>query len=69
MLNATNDQQMHRETDPTAPDICGGVLVLMIFLVPTVLEAMYLGHAFRSLVAQVVTLISPAMQRAGLLDE
>jgi hypothetical protein len=66
MPSPMHGQRTHRETDPTAPDICGGALVLAIFLVPTVLEATYLGHAFRSLVGKVLTLLSPAMRGAGL---
>jgi hypothetical protein len=63
MLNPTSNQQMHREDDPTALDICGGVLVLLSFLVSTILAATYLGHACCSLADQVLTLISPAMLR------
>ena len=67
MLNPTNNQQMHREDDLTALDVCGGVLVLLILLVPTFLAASYLGYVSRLLASLVETLIhSATVQGAGL---
>jgi hypothetical protein len=67
MSSPIGHQHTHREEELTALDVCGGVLVLLILLVATVLAASVLDHVSRFLVDFGQALIhSVTPQGAGL---
>ena len=47
MPSVMKDQRVHGREESSALNVCGGVLTLLVFLVPALLAAAYLNHATR----------------------